>query len=110
MTAPSKLLVTSVLFVCVAVASAADTVHLLGFVERFCVERPLCFVVDVEAVYSGQVGDQIKVIYDDDSQIYDPENYRVTPVQSNIVEGSHLRLLLAPVDGGFRAEGIWVGD
>lgn len=93
-----------------SLSAAAESVHLLGFVERFCEAQTQCFELRVETIYSGEVGNEVKVWFDDASQIYDPENYKVTPQQSNIVEGSHLRLLLIPVEGGFRAEGIWVGD
>lgn len=91
-------------------AGAAGNVHLLGFVDRLCDDRPRCFIFRVETVYSGEVNGPVTVHYDESSQIFDPENYRVTPLQSNIVVGSHLRVLMEPVTEGYYAGFIWVGD
>ncbi len=105
-----RLLKTALLLIFSVATTADETVHLLGFVERLCTDQPLCFELRVEAVYSGRIGDRIRVNYDRASQIYDPENYRLTPSQSNIVAGSHLRLLVEAVPSGYHAGFIWLGD
>ncbi len=89
---------------------AVGSVHLLGFVDRLCVDRPRCFIFRVETIYSGEVNEPVKVLYDESSQIFDPENYRVTVLQSNIVVGSHLRLIMESTTEDYYAGFIWVGD
>jgi hypothetical protein len=106
----SRILSTVLLLACSFSANSSGSLHLLGFVEKPCVGENYCFQLRVEAVYSGEAADEIILRYDADSMIFDPENYRLTLLQSRIVEGSHLRLLLVPAETGFRAEIIWIGD
>jgi hypothetical protein len=91
---------------------AAETVHLLGFVDRLCPEEPYCFELLVEPDFVGQVGEQIEVRFDATTRIYDPENYELDLEQQNIVPGSHLRMLIesAATPGIYRATFIWIGD
>ena len=92
---------------------AAETVHLLGFVDKLCPEEPYCFTLLVEADFVGQVGgEQIEVRFDATTNIYDPENYELTLEQQNIIPGSHLRMLIesAATPGIYRATFIWIGD
>ena len=93
---------------------AAETVHLLGFVDRLCPEEPYCFTLLVEADFVGQIGEHIEVRFDTTTHIYDPENYELTLEQQNIVPGSHLRMLIetdaAGPPGEYRATFIWIGD
>ena len=91
---------------------AAETVHLLGFVDKLCPEELYCFTLLVEADFVGQVGEQIEVRFDTTTNIYDPENYELTLEQQNIVPGSHLRMLIESVatPGTYRATFIWIGD
>lgn len=93
---------------------AAETVHLLGFVDRLCPEESYCFTLLVEADFVGQVGERIEVRFDATTHIYDPENYELTLEQQNIVAGSHLRMLIemdaAGPPGAYRATFIWIGD
>ena len=93
---------------------AAEPVHLLGFVEHLCPDRPYCIELRVEPEYIAGVGEQITVHFGEDSTIFDPENYQLTLPQSNIIPGSHLRLLLirepAVTDIVYRAKFIWIGD
>lgn len=70
----------------------------------------MCFEFRTEKVYSGKAKEFSRVYYDKNSRIYDPENYEVTPAQSNIVRGSHLRIMMQPAADGYYAEFIWVGD
>jgi hypothetical protein len=68
----------------------------------------------IESEYVALVGERITVRYDRDTKIFDPENYELTLEQSNIIEGSHLRLLLNPdserTEHDHRALFIWIGD
>ena len=94
----------------VSASQAADSLHLLGFVDRRCDQGLYCVELRVEQVYSGIAVEKVKVYYDAGSRIFDPENYALTLVQSRIIEGSHLRVLLEVVPGGYRARFIWIGD
>jgi len=93
---------------------ASSTVHLLGFVETLCAGETNCFELRVEQEYLDLAASRIIVRFDRNSQIYDPENYELTLQQSNIIEGSHLRLLLTLDDDGpesnYHAQFIWIGD
>ncbi len=97
-----------------SLSTASTSVHLLGFVETLCAGETNCFELRVEQEYLDLATSRIIVRYDGDSQIYDPENYELTLQQSNIVEGSHLRLLLMLDDDGpesdYYAQFIWIGD
>ena len=97
-----------------ALTSASEQVHLLGFVEQLCPDQPYCFELRVEPEYAADVGERISVHYETVTTIFDPENYELTLQQSNIIPGSHLRLLLTPDSGGaeglYRAVYIWIGD
>jgi hypothetical protein len=97
-----------------ASSSASTSVHLLGFVEVLCVDESGCFELRVESEYIAVAGKRITVRFDRGTKIFDPENYELTLDQSNIIEGSHLRLLLTPDPGGtqheYRALFIWIGD
>jgi hypothetical protein len=98
--------------------SAAPSVHLLGFVDTLCDDEPHCFELLVKPEYQDQLGQRIKVRFNADTRIFDPENYELTLLQQNIVPGSHLRLLLEPEvgndasdkSGAYRASFIWIGD
>ena len=102
--------------------SAAPSVHLLGFVDTLCVDEPYCFVLLVKPEYQDQLAQHIKmhikVRFNTDTQIFDPENYRLTLLQQNIVPGSHLRLLIEPqvesqstdASATYLASFIWIGD
>ena len=93
---------------------AADTLHLLGFVERLCPDEAYCFELRVEPGYIDQAGEHITVRFAADTNIYDPENYELSLQQQNIVPGSHLRLLITAEQhlgpGEYRASHIWIGD
>jgi hypothetical protein len=93
---------------------AAETAHLLGFVEGLCPGEPLCFELRVKADFVTQVGERIRVRFDATTNIYDPENYELTLEQHNIVAGSHLRMLVESDSnsqpGDYRASLIWIGD
>ena len=93
---------------------AADTLHLLGFVERLCANEPYCFELRVEPGYIALAGERIKVRFSGETSIYDPENYELSLQQQNIVPGSHLRMLIATEQdtnpGEYRASHIWIGD
>jgi len=91
---------------------AAETVHLLGFVDRLCPGEHYCFTLLVEADFVDEVGEHIEVRFDATTNIYDPENYELTLEQQNIVPGSHLRMLIesAATPGIYRATFIWIGD
>ena len=95
-------------------SSALAVVHLLGFVEELCADESGCFELRIESEYVALVGERITVRYDRDTKIFDPENYELTLEQSNIIEGSHLRLLLNPdserTEHDYRALFIWIGD
>ena len=95
-------------------ASAAQQVHLLGFVENLCPDESYCFELRVEPQFIEVAGERIIVRFDRSTQICDPENYELTLAQQNIVDGSHLRLLLfSESDRGgnhYRAAFIWIGD
>ena len=97
-----------------ALALAVEQVHLLGFVEQLCPDRPYCFELRVEPGYVANVGERISVRYEAANKIFDAENYGLTLGQSNIIPGSHLRLLLTPEPAGskpiYRAVFIWIGD
>ncbi len=93
---------------------AAETVHLLGFVDELCASETYCFDLDVKSEFVALVGERVRVRFADVKAIYDPENYELTLVQQNIVPGSHLRMLIS-VDAGhgpgeYRASFIWIGD
>ena len=61
---------------------------------------------------------RIKVRFNTDTQIFDPENYELTLLQQNIVPGSHLRLLIeqqvesevSDASTTYLASFIWIGD
>ena len=93
---------------------AAETVHLLGFVDRLCPEEPYCFTLLVEPDFVAHIGERIKVRFDGATHIYDPENYELTLEQQNIIPGSHLRMLIETdatgQAGEYRATFIWIGD
>jgi len=91
---------------------AAETVHLLGFVDKLCAEEPYCFRLLVEADFVDEVGEHVEVRFDATTHIYDPENYELNLVQQNIVPGSHLRMLIetAATPGIYHATFIWIGD
>ena len=93
---------------------ASGQVQLLGSVESSCLEEPYCFVLRVEADYVAIAGNRITVRFKQVTAIFDPENYQLTLQQSNIIPGSHSRLLLAHEPGAaennYRAEYIWIGD
>ncbi len=111
---PIYILLTGILLGISSLSSASSPVHLLGFVETLCAGETNCFELRVEQEYLDLAASRILVRYDGDSQIYDPENYELTLQQSNIVEGSHLRLLLMLDDDGlesnYYAQFIWIGD
>lgn len=111
---------TSLLLVCTltlatagAVPGAADSLHLLGFVESPCDDSDHCFELRVKPEFQAQAGEYIHFYFDADSRIFDPENYDLTLSQQNIEPGSHLRLLLQPdpdTSDRYRASFIWIGD
>ena len=109
-----SLLLVAILSGISCLSSASSPVHLLGFVETLCAGETNCFELRVEQEYLDLAASRIIVRYDRNSQIYDPENYELTLQQSNIVEGSHLRLLLMLDDDGpesnYYAQFIWIGD
>jgi len=93
---------------------AVEQVHLLGFVENICADEPYCFELRPEADYVALAGRSITVRFQQVTTIFDPENYELTLEQSDIIPGSHLRLLLTPdsdgVERNYRANYIWIGD
>lgn len=97
-----------------SLSTASTSVHLLGFVETLCAGETNCFELRVEKEYVAVAAKRIIVRFDRSTKIYDPENYELTLQQSNIIEGSHLRLLLNPDPGGteheYHALFIWIGD
>ena len=102
------------LFAGISTVNAAQQVHLLGFVESLCPDEPHCYELRVEADYIELAASRIFVRYDRKTLIFDPENYELTLEQSDIVGGSHLRLLMDPDSGrgdfAYQATVIWVGD
>ncbi len=94
--------------------AAAESVHLLGFVDNLCPDEPLCFELTVKPEFIDAVGARIKVRFTSTTQIYDPENYELTLDQQNIVPGSHLRMLIETdankQPGEYQASFIWIGD
>ena len=95
-------------------AAAPTQVHLLGFVEQLSPDRPYCFELRVEHEYVAIASERINVRYEAVTTIFDPENYELTLQQSNIIPGSHLRLLMTHdpdwVDQVYQANYIWIGD
>jgi len=93
---------------------AAQTVHLLGFVDKLCADEPHCFELMVKPEFVAEVGAHIKVRFTSATRIYDPENYELTLEQQNIVPGSHLRMLIEAdpnrEPGEHQASFIWIGD
>ena len=95
-------------------ASAAQSLHLLGFVKSLCADEAYCFELTVKPEFIELAGERLKVRFDAGTHIFDPENYELTLAQQNIVPGSHLRLLLESTAdagiNGYRAAFIWIGD
>jgi len=95
-------------------SQAVESVHLLGSVENLCPEVPYCFNLRVEAEYLVLADELISVRFKNVTTIFDPENYELTLERSNIIPGSHLRLLLVPDPNGeksaYQASYIWIGD
>ncbi len=95
-------------------SQAVESVLLLGSVENLCPDEPYCFNLRVEAEYLALTDELISVRFKQVTTICDPENYELTLEQSNIIPGSHLRLLLVPdpngAKHGYRASYIWMGD
>ena len=93
---------------------AAQTIHLLGFVDKLCPTEPYCFDLLVEPDFVALAGERIKVRFSAITNIYDPENYELNLEQQNIVAGSHLRMLIETdadkQSGEYRASYIWIGD
>jgi hypothetical protein len=93
---------------------AAETHHLLGFVDNLCPAEPYCFELLVEPDFVALAGERIKVRFSAITNIYDPENYELNLEQQNIVAGSHLRMLIETgadeQSGEYRASYIWIGD
>jgi hypothetical protein len=93
---------------------AADTLHLLGFVERLCANETYCFELRVEPAFIVLAGEQIRVRFNGETSIYDPENYELSLQQQNIIPGSHLRMLISAEQNigpdDYRASHIWIGD
>ena len=93
---------------------AAQSIHLLGFVDTLCDQQTHCFELLVKPEFQSQLGKRITVRFTAATRIFDPENYELTLLQQNIVPGSHLRLLLeADSQHGhdsYRASFIWIGD
>ncbi len=108
------LLLMGILAVFPVTSLAVKSVLLLGSVENLCPEEPYCFNLRVEAEYLALADELISVRFKQVTTIFDPENYELTLEQSNIIPGSHLRLLLVPdpkgVKHGYRASYIWMGD
>ena len=93
---------------------AAQSVHLLGFVDKPCPGEPYCFELLVKPDFVAQVGERIRVRFDENTTIYNPENYQLTLEQHNIEAGAHLRMLIEADSnaqpGDYRASFIWIGD
>jgi len=92
----------------------AQTLHLLGFVDRLCADEAYCLELRVKPAYVELAAESITVRYAAVNSIYDPENYELTLSQQRIAPGSHLRLLLvadpASGAGAYQASVIWIGD
>ncbi len=97
-----------------ATTAALEQVHLLGFVEQLCPHEPYCFELRVEEDSMTMAGRRIRVRFAGVTTIFDPENYELSLQASNIIPGSHLRLLLAPdpqaTADDYIALFIWIGD
>ena len=97
---------------------AAQSTHLLGFVDTLCDAEAYCFELRVKPEFRELVGERITVRFGSDTHLFDPENYPLTLAQQNIVPGSHLRLLIesdsdseaASFQASYRASFIWIGD
>jgi hypothetical protein len=93
---------------------AAETVHLLGFVDKPCPGEPYCFELLVKADFVAELGERIRVRFDESTSVYNPENYQLTLEQHNIEAGAHLRMLIEADSnaqpGDYRASFIWIGD
>jgi len=104
----------SILWACSASIDAANQYHLLGFVGQLCTQEPYCFELLVEPEYDAELGNRITVHYASTTAIFDPENYELTLAQSNIIPGSHLRLIITGDATGetqdYHATVIWIGD
>jgi len=109
-----SLLWVGMLAVIPATSLAVESVHLLGSVENLCPDEPYCFNLRVEVEYLALADEMINVSFKNVTTIFDPENYELTLERSNIIPGSHLRLLLVPDPGGaksvYQASYIWIGD
>jgi hypothetical protein len=109
-----SLLWIGVMAVFPATGLAAESVHLIGSVESLCPEVPYCFNLRVEAEYLALADEMISVRFINVTTIFDPENYELALDRSNIIPGSHLRLLLVPDPNGskrvYQASYIWIGD
>ena len=99
---------------CCSTLAAADQYHLLGFVGQLCADEPYCFEFLVEDEYTAEVGNRVMVRYASAKAIFDPENYELSLQQSNIIPGSHLRMIITPSLSGdadaYLATIIWIGD
>jgi len=108
------LLLIGALFGAPLAPAASSSIHLFGFVASLCSGETNCFELRVEKEYLDLAAERIVVRYDEASNIYDPENYELPLQQSNIFEGSHLRLLLTPdptrSGDNYDALFIWIGD
>ncbi len=97
-----------------ATSRAAESLHLLGFVERLCDGETHCFDLRVKAEFHAAAGAQVRVRFAGATAIFDPENYELTLAQQNIVAGSHLRLIIEPDpakgENNYQARFIWIGD
>ena len=109
-----SLLWTGMLAVFSVTSGAVESVHLIGSVENLCPDESYCFKLRVEAEYLALADEMIKVRFKNVTTIFDPENYELTLERSNIIPGSHLRLLLVPDPNGsksaYQASYIWIGD
>lgn len=112
---PSHFILLLVLISGVSPATLAlQQVHLLGFVEQLCAHETYCLELRVEKDYAAVTGSRITVRFAGVTTIFDPENYELSLPQSNIIPGSHLRLLLESdpqgAEGDYIARFIWIGD
>ena len=108
-------LICFVLFLAVSLSSvASERIYVQGFVEQLCSDELHCFDLKVEHEYVIVAGKQVRVHFSVATTIYDSENYQLSIEQSNIVAGSHLRLLLDPgkntTETTYHAVSIWMGD
>ncbi|MCP4335730.1 MAG: hypothetical protein GY785_24035 [Gammaproteobacteria bacterium] len=98
----------------ITTSSAVENLDLLGFVKSLCADEANCFELMVKPEFAELAGERLKVRFDADTRIFDPENYELTLAQQNIIPGSHLRLLLEKTADagvkGYRAAFIWIGD